>query len=329
MPIPLEQFVDLLRAEMASWSTIEVRTHEEGENFLTSRGDPITDYDYHYIDAKNGHRYLDEVHTTKGGSMQRLTHYNDGDKCARVAYDTSNEHQARIWIKPDFATEKEITRSIMPGPFRYFFVEKTPLYEALSRAERLGPATVLDRPCERFLFTNLNVTKAPVDEVYFLDEQTGVPLRVEIYRAGTDRKQEDMAGFWEAKSLDEVQGGRHLPLASTAKTYHSRGEHKGDLWLQREINVTQIRYDHKFPASTFWPKFEPGVQIINSLHNKKTTWTPGPKREVHILGTTKVPVEPPPPVEQPRDWMTFLPVVVAVAGLGFLASAVILKRSRG
>jgi hypothetical protein len=326
MPNSLDQIVNNLRKEMATWTSVEIRVHGDQHFEVPPPGldDPYVSLDDHYIETALGQRLLESVYTTKSGHKKKVANYTDGERCARVFYDDSTEHQTRIGISKDFASEAHFSGPVCPSPLAMYYVGKAPLYKALPDGKNLGAERVLDRDCDVFLFSNVNI-HLPEDAVYYLDSATSVPLRVDYFKAGS-REDKDLHSSWQARSLDEVDG-HHVPLVSEIQ-YYVRGEGLGHLSKSVTDTATEVHFDRAYPASTFWPKYEPGVKVNDTLKHK-VIQVPGPKHEINTmtLDADKIVVSPS-PVGQPGGWTPWLSGAGLLVGIALIASALVLRRSR-
>jgi hypothetical protein len=215
------------------------------------------------------------VHFSDGGGNHHHA-YCDGRRCATVSYDAENweSEQEVIEIGRDFMGEAGIGHTSRPEPLAYFHVGKVPLYEALPRAEHIGEGEQIGRDCDVFRFDRVDWAMQTLDLTYHLDSETAVPLRVEARHSAGSKFEGAPSWRWEAESLDEV-GSFHLPLNSKLVSYRPSTGAKS---LELGITVEDVRFDQPHARSTFWPTYQPGVVVYNSIDGT-TTETPGPEKD--------------------------------------------------
>ncbi len=235
------------------------------------------------------------------------------------------EHQKQIGITHDFSYEKQINITARPIPFFYLYIEKTPIYEALPKARYLGKGQAMDRNCEMFRFENLKPMGVGEDLVYYLDEATSIPLRVDSFPAKSEHRPDQLLSTWKAQSLDDVGDGHHVVLTSEF-VHYAQGQDAGRISDRGTDVVKEIHFDKPFAASTFWPVYEAGVEVVDQTRHT-TTRVPGPdrvaKRETPSLPamTTLAP-----PVEQPRSWVPALSITALSLGVALIITALVWKR---
>lgn len=317
--------IDHLRIEMQSWSSIELKVsvRQENQNLPAFVTDPLAHFVQHYIETARGQRLLDEIRTMASGKATRDAYYSDGERCAHVRFDPNDSSvQTKIDISDHFSYENEIGATRRPDPLGYYYIGKEPIYEALRNAKPLGDGEAAGRACDRFLFQGVKLSAVPLDAVYYLDHETSMPLRIEYYRAGGQHDSEEAIQIWEAQSLDQVGGGHHLPLKSTNQFFRKTSSGLVPLG-SNEIVIEEIHYDRPFAASTFWPTYQPGVQVIDRL-KKKTITIPGPARPKPAETTVAVPVQ----AEPPTPWTTYASYSILGLGLALIGVAVALRLRR-
>ena len=264
---------DRLQQEMESWRSIELRVSTKQplpKNPPPDVKELFIGSEQHYIETAAGQRLLDKTMMFTGGSSQRQQDFTDGQRCANLYFDQSGSRQNQIDIQSNFGHEHQHGFTDRPEPLYYFYVGKRPIYEAIRTAESLGVGRHLGRPCDLYLFGKLRLAAAPLDAVYYLDQETSLPMKVEFYRIASNRLPGSAVRIWEAKTFDSTEGVRHFPLKSQ-NTYFKGGE----AYNFNSVTVTGIHYDRDYAASTFWPTFQPGVAVNDSI--KKTfTQIPDP-----------------------------------------------------
>jgi hypothetical protein len=240
----------ILSKGSASWASIEMRMEATFPQ-AKPQSNGFTWSKEFYIEKATGERYYERISRTSRGKTSRSEDYSDGKKFTKVGYDDANNRvQERVMTTASFGREFDLGARHSPYPLRIFHSGFEPLTEALPKGKGLGPSVVLDRPCLRFELggTGLGSSKAKA-EIYHLDRETGVPLKIERIMAG------DRRIVWEALSLDKVQG-RHFPLRSRLLGLDGR--------VRIEFKVTELKYDVKYDKETFDPSISRRVQAIGA-----------------------------------------------------------------
>jgi hypothetical protein len=225
----------------------------------------------HYIETAAGQRFGEMQGLKSGKVVTRIQHFSDGSKFADVQFSARNpDRQMNIFIKRQYATEGQDDRKEIPQPLLYLYVGRTPLHEALPKGQYLGTDKVMGRECDLYLFTKVRWAVVQ-DQVFHLDRETAIPLKVEIFLNQAARERKETAAEWVAESLDKVQG-HYIPLKSTLIARNPEGMPK----LTWNYTVKMIAFDKEYPASTFWPTPQPGVTMFDATTGKAKT-LPGEK----------------------------------------------------
>ncbi len=284
--------------ETMGWKSYDVTTLAHTRNF---KNGAEFDETCRYTETDDGRRAQEHVQVQGNGPSIRLDDFCDGKRSARVRFHEVNgaSHQELVTIKRTFATEADVGIVERPVPFFYNDFGLVPLAEALPKATSFGTRHVLDRPCLGLLFPEGKSYKGQ-QQIYFLDEEFGVVLRVESHWVGHVEKGRPV-WVWEAKTLDEVQG-RHLPLQSTFTHFQGKRGEPATTNVEMTIAYTakDVSFDRNHFASDFWFKMDPGVPV-NDLVAKKSYDAPGVRREVEVKADTATPIQVPtaPPAS---DW---------------------------
>jgi len=212
-----------------------------------------------------------------------------------------------------------------PPPLRYYHVGLMPLHEALANAERIGQERVIGRICENFHFREVGLPGMQQSLVYSLDEQTSLPLKVAAFSSPVQVRDKMPSWVWEATTLDRVSG-RHFALSSKYASFRVRKTAAGD-WdskpdLSSTIQVTEISFDTPIPHTAFWPDFQPGVRVLDSIAKRKYE-IPGARPSTRDAATVGTPIR----VEPDRG--SWLPGAGVALSLAALAVAFVLWRRSG
>ena len=262
--------------EMESRKSVEVQVTTAITNHVaaSSSKQVFDTVEEHYIETAAGQRFCDfrGVKSGSGKVVARSAHFGGGRKFADISFVPENpEVQQSISIKRQYWMEESSDRRQLPAPLLFLYVGREPLYEALPKAQSLGKGEVMGRECNVFLFTQVRWS-IPQDQVFYLDKITSIPLKVESFRDKESREKNEPLGVWTAKSLDKIQG-HFAPLKSTQTAYSK----DGSLSLTWDFTVNSIAFNEEYPASTFWPAFQPGVTVLDGISNKSYV-VPGARR---------------------------------------------------
>jgi hypothetical protein len=314
MDSPAQAAAKKLSWEVESRKSVEVKvTTTITDHRAGTRKEPdfntITE---HYIETAAGQRYCDFRGLKSGELHSHLTHFGDGSKFADLNYDPNDwEVQQNVFIKKQYWMEEGSDHKQVPQPLLFLYVGREPLHEALPRAEYLGKGQVIGRDCNLFLFVGVRWTPTQ-DQVFHLDEATAIPLKVESYRNKEARDKHEPMGSWTAKSLEVVQGH---PVPMTSTLVQLGGDHNP--MFTWDYKVDSIQFDNHYPASMFWPTFQPGVTVFDSFTKKNYTVPGAAATKPGAAKTAEGSVQPI-QATPPRDWSAFAPGAFLVVGLALL-----------
>ena len=132
---------------------------------------------------------------------------------------------------------------------------------------------MIGRTCDNFHFKEVGPVGKQQSLVYSLDQQTSIPLRVAAFSGPEQLKNHVPNWVWEAKTLDVVSG-RHIVRSSTYSSFGVRKTEAGhwvsDLKMCRMIEVNEVTFDKPIEHAAFWPIFQPGVQVMDSIAKRRT-----------------------------------------------------------
>jgi hypothetical protein len=273
--------------------------------------------DTYYIETAAGQRFSEFQGLKSGKVMSRSSHFGDRSRFADVNYSSENpDLQQTIYINRQYWMEDRNDRKQLPHPLLFMYVGRDPLHEALPKAQDLGKGEVLGRECDVFLFSQIRWS-FPQDHVYYLDHATSIPLKVESFRDKPSRDKKEPIWVWTAQSFDKVQG--HLVTRKSTEIAYGK---EGAPLITWDCNVESIEFDKDYPASTFWPTFQPGVTIFDATADK-IHQVPGAKQAasdaMKEAATSAQPIQATPP----RDWSSLASnttfalgcAIVIIAGL--------------
>lgn len=325
MPNAAESAAQKLAWEMESWKSIEIRFHEDFVNKDPARkpDEPRTFRSTdHYIETAAGQRVYDTRMTTeleKGTGVS--IEYTDGSKCAQLLRTDEGgvAGQEQVTIKRSFYCENDGV-TYRPDPLKYLYVGLKPLHEDLARAEHLGEGRRLDRPCDRFVFTQVNGKNDQRHLVYWLDRETGITLRFEYYDDAKLRSGGRPDHVWNAQSLDDV-GGRHLVMRSQVLQLDPEGTDPQRVLVQYDVITDEVVFDRDYPKSTFWPAVTKGTKVFDMIANKVIM----PQRKPGPRATTATPIR----AIDPDGWgLSYSTVGLLLGAAALLAGLLLWWRRR-
>lgn len=227
--------------------------------------------DLRFNETSNGLRYFEERQTWGDGKTFRDEAFSDGKRCAEVSYLPGEVRQKQIVIKKTFDFESKFGYRHIPVPFRFIWYAGTvPLRQALLSAEKRPDSTVGDRPCDVFHFRSIGPTQSKQSLVYYLDKSTSAVLRVSAYDNPAHIDADLPNWTWLALATESIQG-RHVPMKSTYTGFsYSKGKGDGnrpEVNIVQTVEVREISFDQPMPRALFWPVYQPGVEVVDTLTN--------------------------------------------------------------
>ena len=171
--------------------------------------------------------------------------------------------------------------------------------------------------------TTVDPKTATLDEVYYLDDATAIPLKVDSYRNQEALDKDRPFVTWVADKIEIVDGHAITPISSSTSY-----DKDGGVVVASRQKVDSIRFDAEMPISTFKPAIQPGVLIYNSL-TKQSSHAPGAVSKDAMTPTVAVaPTAPPIYAEPPADYTGAWSVASILIGCALLAAAVAVWRGR-
>jgi len=317
----LNEIRDSLAWDFESIKSVELKVHQE---LIYENPPPNLVYniiDEHYIDDMNLHKYYGAEYKDGDKLYMRTENYQNGPKSAFVSFDDIDPNiQTSIVIKRDFGREDQSDRVERPKPLLYWYVGRTPLHQAIDKAEYGGKSKVGDREAHAFIFKNVKWFRTQ-DHVFYIDAASHIPIKVTAYSTAEDRAADRPVWVWSAFKVEEIQG-RKIPVISEMVDYDAPG---GPISSTLKCEVQSIKFNEVYPASTFWPKEQPGVSVLDALAGKISS-TPGvnPARELHFSEGAGVVATQGPDMVAAASWVS--------VGLGLsvlLVAGAVLWRRRG
>jgi hypothetical protein len=277
----------------------------------------------HYVEHRRGDRFMEETSIDKEtGIRSSVKYYHKEDRCVNLTFHPDGSQRRALISREQFGMEHRLGSTKRPSPLVYLYVGKVPIYEALIDAEPLGQAKRLERPCDQYLFRQVRWGMVHQDLVYCLDRETSAPLEVASYLDELARREGRPVWVWRAKTFNETDG-LHMPLASETISYDQKAGHSTpEVRTVISFKVEALDYNESHPASTFWPTFQPGVEVIDDITGK--FYTVGQDRAAEV----KTVAEPIRAVPEP-GWTAWLSSAGLILGISILAVSAFLWLRRG
>lgn len=266
---PVEAIAKKIAWQMEARKSVELRMQTD---IATANPRPpvagsFDSWKEHYIEMA-GKRRCDFVYTSAGKVVRREEHFWNGSKAAAVSFapgpDQKFDVPDTVTVKRNYFKEDAGERMERPKPILFLHVGHEPLHKALLKAKPMGTGTVLGRECDLFLFEQVR-WRVPQDQLYHLDRETGLPLRVEGYPKYAERDEHKQHSLWQAESLDRV-GKFYVPLKSVSIHFDQEGQ-PIYTWTS---TVQSVDFDKDFPPATFWPADAPGAKVIDTIKKQVT-----------------------------------------------------------
>lgn len=302
-----------LARELSSWHSIEVRIRVGLENEQPEPNEYASaEMEYHYIETAVGERLYEERHLPGAGPERFWASYADGRRFADASFAPGAGRKLnQVTIKPNFGNETPSDNLLRPWPIQSWAVGRIPLHKALAGATALGTGRHLGRDCELYLLTKARVARADVSLVYWLDRETAVPIRLDLYADESAREAGRPISTWAAESLDEVDG-RHVPLRSVMTQFQPNAGPPPVPRLAQQLTIESIRFDGDYPATTFWPTMEPGTKVVNTITKQFTTIPGGPEQAGSTLEARPT-----------RDWTPWITGGCVALGVVLVVAAIV------
>ena len=261
-----EIHAERLAWQLDSWRSLEVACVETiSPNKPDSSAHAVfNEIESLYIETGAGQRLLDCRYLKSGSERSRAVHYFDGRRGADVLYRKDKPgQQDQATFHRHFYLEADWAQSSRPLPLSYYWVARRPIHKVLSNATHLGERKVMGRDCDVFLFRNAGWSGVQ-EQVYCLDNETSVPLEIDVFSNDADRIAGRPLTAWSAKEVTEFQGHPFV-RESTQKDYTGEGR---ALSFSREYHVKSMVYNREYPPSTFWPTLQANVVVFDTISNK-------------------------------------------------------------
>ena len=278
-----------------------------------------------YAQTFKGKRVFDQRIKSETSISHRAA-FCDGARCANIQfYRDDIEKQQVIQIEHSFMDDMKSNQLSIPFPLHIFYVGARPLPEALTSGELFPSDEILFRVCRVVHFSEVGSRKQ--DMIYHIDSETGVPLKIENYWDKEQYASRLPFWVWEASDLENVSG-YFLPMNSTYEEFVVVKDANG-VWtsksdMRQSIAVKKVEFNTAIEDSTFWPKFQKGVFVRDSI-TKKSYNASGVKGDE----TSSLKSDDFIRVENQRAWTSWYAGIGVASSVIILFAAILLKRRLG
>lgn len=250
--VPIPPAAEKLAREMAAWSTIDLRVRRD----YPATPDGRTTSDRFRLIEEPGRIRLESavqpsehpqatflgVELRDGGSGWSTFQVQEFGRISRPTI--------RDRVAPAFQSGG---MSMRPEPLRYGYLGEAPLPRVMANARPIGERTIAGRTADGFRLVAGPEWSSPHSEsVYWLDRETGVPLRFEDRSRRPPRPDNAPAFTWEATAFEEM-GGRWLPTRSEFRTSNPTPDGPAVEVVAHTTIVESVAFGERHPNSTFRP----------------------------------------------------------------------------
>ncbi len=289
----------------------------------------------HYIETSFGQRFWEEVVDPHEVGAKLIRYYCDGARCADESRSGPEVgQQAMVRVKRTFISEGQSPGSGRPTPLRSLYLVDRPLARSLSGAKPIGEAKHIGRPCELFLFADVDWGGVKHDIVIWFDRETAIPVREVFYEDTASRLADQPERVWEAESVEIVEG-HPFPLNSTETLFAKSFQRSAPLAFAKfdpgtpiivqKWQVDEIHFNRDYPAATFWPVVEPQAAVLDEIAKKYER--PKSEKAVVSQSSTNAATQLPSAAAPPTGWMGW--ISWGSIGLGLALVLIALVKRRG
>ncbi len=223
----------------------------------------------HYIETPAWQRFVEfSAKDLAGKPMAHRAAYSDGRRHSTFRYRTDDPGVPEtITIGPSFDDEVTYGGSARPSPLCYYFLDKTPLHEALPGSIYLGIEQASGKPHHVFLFKNLMWGQVRQDLVLHLAEDGILPAKLIFYKAGADRLVDKPFWSWTATTVETIQG-RNIPIKSRMVDYQTDVVGGGGQESTREITIQKVEFGKSYPPTAFWREIDDRAIVFDNVAGK-------------------------------------------------------------
>ena len=220
------------------------------------------------------------------------------------------------YTMPSFDNESRDGGSARPEPLLYYFVDKTPLHEALPTSTYLGSATHLGKPSHVFLFKEVNWGQGRQDFVVHLAEDGIIPHIVLAYKDEASRLKDTPIWSWRVVDTSIV-AGHAFPMKTRLVGFDQTNPRREDSIVETAVETVEFGKIH--PVSDFWQEV-----VV------KPTTLDGAVSTVKPSTIQPVPVGNPIRVSPAADYAGYLSVGGLILGFVLLIAGIVLwiRRAR-
>ncbi len=261
-----------LATEWATLGSVEFVVNQEHTllpSWAKNEGDAFRWVDTHYIETPARQRFSDESMKNKDGKVVRhTTSRTDGQRYSIVEYQKDEPDIPKsLFIGTSFDNEATSGGSSRPEPLRYYFIDKTPLHEALPSSTYLGTDKFQGKPSHVFLFKDMLWGQLRQSLVLHLAKDGIFPHLMIFYKSEEDRLNDRPLWTWSASTIESVRG-KPIPIKSRHTYYNP--DRPGLETSVTEIIVRKVDFGESFPKSTFWREGDTKTTVFDAVKGKIT-----------------------------------------------------------
>ena len=267
--VRIDQAARLAR-EWADLGSIELVVSKEVSPFpgIPEAKDQLGWVRSHYIETPTRCRFLEMTMKDRAGRPNG--HHlacSDGQRNSAVRYRADDLDVPELMIQgASFDEEALAGGSTRPIPLCYYYIDKTPLHEALPTSTYLGSEPIAGQPHHVFLFENLMWGKIRQDLVLHLAGDQILPTRLTFYKTGTDRLVGKPLWSWMATAVEVIQG-RKFPVKSQLVDYLTDDPiHQGE-WVSK-MTIESVSFGKSYPAATFRRDVDDRAMVFDHVKDK-------------------------------------------------------------
>lgn len=249
-----------------------------------SLGENCKSINNHYIETPGDQRFFDKSLVGVSGKIIRhTTSYSDGVHFLNVEFQQLDPSiPSLISVGTSFDNEAGRGGSSRPIPLQQYYIDKTPLHEALPSSTYLGGDISFGKPSHIFLFKDVFWSQVRQDLVIHLAEDGILPHRMISYNGDEARLGDRPSWKWEAIDLKSVQG-KSIPVKSRLVGYDR--DHLKRESSSRVVSVRKVEFGKPFPSKTFVRSLDSRAVIIDSVKGKITPPSARPFTEKAVVNS--------------------------------------------
>lgn len=299
---PIPPAAEKLAREMAAWTAVDLRVRVD---YPKMAGGPTFTDRFHLIEQPGRVRLQGRVRPAEQPQATFVgVEALDGDfRWSSFHIEESGRSSLPAIRTGEVRGLTADGTSLRPEPLRYWYFGEDPLPKAMADAHPIGVRTILGRTVDVFrLVARPGLNSARSQAFYWLDRETGIPLRFESFYHWPPHPNDPPGEAWEATAFEPV-GGRLLPTRSELRTLKSSPGAAPVETLAHTTTVESVALGGRHPDSTFRPDPTTDAYPV-----------------IAVPAAPAVPLRAVYPQESPRSWWDAvgLLLIAATLVLGYL-----------